>query len=140
MKTPREVLFSKHKGIEPRLDGLRQEFLRGLKLPAQIAPQQQPNVGSSVWDWREILLFARWHLTGLAVIWLLVVILRISDGMAETRPSVHAKAAPSLPLILTVIENRRQILEFSNGAAIVPPQIPGGPQRRSRGPSGWAYV
>jgi hypothetical protein len=141
MKTPREILLNSHKEAQPRLDGLRQKFLRDLASPLQF-PQQQPGVVvSSVPGWREILVFVRWHLAGLAAIWLIVAVLKVSDTQVDDSPPAQAKAAPPRTFVLTLIENRRQILEFSGDTVIVPPLfLQGQPQRRSLLQTSWAWA
>src|SRR3569832_1058448 len=95
MKTPREILLNAHKEVQPRLYGLRQQFLRDLASRFQVSQQQQPGVvDSRLPGWREILVFIRWHLAGLAAIWLIVAVLRVSDTQVDDSPSAQAKAAP----------------------------------------------
>ena len=114
MKTPRELLFERHRAAEPKLDTLRQKTVSRLaKAPAV---NSRPSAPRS--SWRDMLLSLRWHLAGLSAAWLVVLVLNIDDSQAPS--SVLAKQnIPSPQQLLTALrENRRQVLELT-GARVV---------------------
>jgi hypothetical protein len=116
MKTPRELLFERHRAAEPRLDTLRQETIaRFAKAPA-VNSRSRPSAPLS--SWRDLLLSLRWHLAGLSAAWLVVLVLNIDHSQAPS--SVLAKQnIPSPQQLLTALrENRRQVLELT-GARVV---------------------
>ncbi len=135
MKTPREILLGKHENIRPRLDALREEFAAELtRSQTERAPQGQPAPADSTgFGWRELLLIGRWHLASLGAVWILIATLRLTGGVTEAPRIAQAKAPSKPTVILTLKENRRQLLEFS-GATVpsvspVPPAV--SPSRRS---------
>ena len=114
MKTPRELLFERHRAAEPKLDTLRQKTVSRLaKAPAV---NSRPSAPRS--SWRDMLLSLRWHLAGLSAVWLVVLVLNIDHSQAPS--SVLAKQnIPSPQQLLTALrENRRQVLELT-GARVV---------------------
>ena len=114
MKTPRELLFERHRAAEPKLDTLRQKTVSRLaKAPAV---NSRPSAPRS--SWRDMLLSLRWHLAGLSAAWLVVLVLNIDHSQAPS--SVLAKQnIPSPQQLLTALrENRRQVLELT-GARVV---------------------
>src|SRR2546422_5885743 len=114
MKTPRELLFERHRAAEPKLDPLRQKTVSRLaKAPAV---NSRPSAPRS--SWRDMLLSLRWHLAGLSAAWLVVLVLNIDHSQAPS--SVLAKQnIPSPQQLLTALrENRRQVLELT-GARVV---------------------
>jgi len=115
MKTPRELLFERHRAAEPKLDTLRQKTVSRLaKAPAV---NSRPSAPRS--SWRDMLLSLRWHLAGLSAAWLVVLVLNIDHSQAPS--SVLAKQnIPSPQQLLTALrENRRQVLELTGGQQVV---------------------
>ena len=116
MKTPRELLFERHRSAEPRLDTLRQKTIaRFAKAPA-VTSQTMPSAPRP--SWRDLLWSLRWHFAGLSAAWLVVLVLNIDHSQANS--SVLAKQdIPSPQQLLTDLrENRRQVLELT-GARVV---------------------
>ena len=114
MKTPRELLFERHRAAEPKLDTLRQKTVSRLaKAPAV---NSRPSAPRS--SWRDMLLSLRWHLAGLSAAWLVVLVLNIDHSQAPS--SVLAKQnIPSAQQLLTALrENRRQVLELTGGQVV----------------------
>ena len=116
MKTPRELLFERHRAAEPKLDTLRQKTVSRLAKAPAVNSQTGPSAPRS--SWRDLLLSLRWHLAGLSAAWLLVLVLNIDHSQASS--SVLAKQnIPSPQQLLTALrENRRQVLELT-GARVV---------------------
>ena len=114
MKTPRELLFERHRAAEPKLDTLRQKTVSRLaKAPAV---NSRPSAPRS--SWRDMLLSLRWHLAGLSAAWLVVLVLNIDHSQAHS--TVLAKQnIPSPQQLLTALrENRRQVLELTGGQVV----------------------
>ena len=143
MKTPREILLSKHQGVEPSLDVLREQFVAGIaKSPAESKRSRSDGLPALEGQgWREIILLFRWHLAGWATVWIVVALLQTAAGTVETSRVAQHKATSPSPVILTLKENRRQILEFGAlPSALTPPGLPVVPQsRRSLRQMDWAY-
>ena len=114
MKTPRELLFERHRAAEPKLDTLRQKTVSRLaKAPAV---NSRPSAPRS--SWRDLLLSLRWHLAGLSAAWLIVLVLNIDHSQASS-PVLAKQNIPSPQQLLTALrENRRQVLELT-GARVV---------------------
>jgi hypothetical protein len=126
MKTPRKILFQRHEGATPKLDALREEVLQ-----TQLRPKKAPPVNS----WREWLLGFRPHFAAMSAVWIVVLLLHLSDG-APPGPAL-AVAGDKIPpprLILAALrENRRQLLELIGPRDAEPPKSL--PQPRSE----WSY-
>src|SRR5437016_14605733 len=114
MKTPRELLFERHRAAEPKLDTLRQKTVSRLaKAPAV---NSRPSAPRS--SWRDLLLSLRWHLAGLSAAWLIVLVLNIDHSQA-TSPVLAKQNIPSAQQLLTALrENRRQVLEWTGGRVV----------------------
>src|SRR5438876_10862819 len=114
MKTPRELLFERHRAAEPKLDTLRQKTVSRLaKAPAV---NSRPSAPRS--SWRDLLLSLRWHLAGLSAAWLIVLVLNIDHSQAPS-PVLAKQNIPSAQQLLTALrENRRQVLELTGGQVV----------------------
>jgi len=143
MKTPREVLLGTHQHIEPRLDALRERFISNL------TPLQSDNIRAGGAEsatperlgWYGLILLFRWHLGALAAVWMLIAVLRIDGGAAETPRIARQKVASPRMVILTLKENRRQILELGGPPnPLAPPSLQAPlPSRRSHIDMNYAY-
>jgi hypothetical protein len=112
MKTPREILFERHRAAEPKLDAVRETALASLaQAPARTALREQdsPNLAACL---RERLLSFRWHFAALGAAWLVVLLLSI-DHSPVSVPAIASQSIPSpRQLSLALRENRRQLLEL----------------------------
>src|SRR5688572_25126371 len=139
MKTPREILWQRHRSIEPKLDAVRQKalasltparthssraallrslFARYIKAPRQRRPTRDL-YGPSGRGLREMLLSFRWHLAGMSAAWILVAVLNI-DHSASPVAAMDKERIPSPQQFLAAIrENRRQIAELLESPANV---------------------
>lgn len=104
MKTPRDILFGRHRAAEPKLDAVRRNILT------------TANNGESAnsWSLRDFLWSLRWHLVGMSAIWLVIIFLNLgasqtSQMMATVAP---VKRASPQVVLLSLRENRRQIAEM----------------------------
>jgi hypothetical protein len=84
MKTPRELLLARHRAAEPHLDTIRQVVVDGLR--NQDTKTQNRADGLVSWLlrcstplWRELILPSRRIWSGLAAIWLLLLVVNVSQ-------------------------------------------------------------
>ncbi|HVV74345.1 MAG TPA: hypothetical protein VHI52_23135 [Verrucomicrobiae bacterium] len=120
MKTPREVLLGAHRAVEPRLDALRKEVAAQIVEPSAAAKARARTPSEAPW-WEALPIFRR-HLAGLAGAWVLIAVLRLSSGIAETAAQPPTKAVVvSRSVRFSLRENRRQILESDNEASFRAP-------------------
>lgn len=132
MKTPREILLRRHRGMTPRLDALRREALSRVLSESPVEPRMPLK---NLW---EVLCSLRWHWAGLGAAWLLVAVLN-SEGSAK-RPQVlaHQNSPTPVQLLSALQEHRRQLLgwdkEQNSGSEDRAP-TPVLPPRRSQLPS-----
>jgi len=143
MKTPRDLLFERHRHATPRLDAIRREALA--RLPHSTAHPTRERAWPPGFDaWVGRWLFSlRWHLAGLTAAWLFIAWLNLENGPAAnlqtTRPSTSATASE---LLAALKENRRQMAEWlapSSAAASSSDPAPPAfvPKRRSEGSSSY---
>jgi hypothetical protein len=103
MKTPRELLFERHRHAQPKLDALRRETLAATTKPVQPAMSL-----------RDMLRSLRWHLAGMSALWALVLFLHLGTG-SETSMIASippAKIPPPQVVMAALRENRRQLFEM----------------------------
>ena len=80
MKTPREILLARHRAAEARLDAIRRAVVSELNHPVEKAQRRTFYFESLVFScfttfWRELILPSRRIWTGLAAVWLVLIIL-----------------------------------------------------------------
>ncbi len=110
MKTPRDLLFGRHRPAESRLDAVRETALARLAA----APDRNASRLELSFSLRECLLSLRWHFTALGAAWLAIVFLNVDMARSPGQGEVIAREkTPSAQIILTALrENRRQLLEM----------------------------
>lgn len=110
MKTPREVLFTKHQNIESKLDAARADAL------AEVAAGKTnavPDFNSAMQkaparSWfADLMRSFRPHFAGLAVVWL--IILGIHFATRETSFPVIAKSTAPSPEIIASLKEQKQL-------------------------------
>ena len=120
MKTPRDILFERHRAAEPKLDAIRQEVVAQLSATPTRTP---PDIclGDSI---RRFLFSFRWHLAGMSAAWLMVVILNM-DHSANATARIATENIPSPRQILTALQkNRRELLQFTESPVAAPAALP----------------
>jgi hypothetical protein len=137
MKTLREVLLARHRAAEPKLDKIREQVLANLAagatspLPSRNRPQNREVGGGHAF--REILVSIRWHLTGLSAAWGIILLLGFASRETPDLTGLQQAQISLRQLMLTLRENRRQLLEFSSSTGAPEPAAPkpAQPQHRS---------
>jgi hypothetical protein len=116
MKTPREMLFGRHKAVEPKLDDIRQDIVAELNNKdgaSRTARKAQrfsdrlvaPLFGLPNVAWRELVLPSRMIWTGLAAVWLLILTANFS-----MRDHSAIKMAKQAPEIMMTFRQQQQML------------------------------
>jgi len=124
MKTPREILFARHQSAAPALDAIRQKAVGQLNTEEQKAPSPRPS--SIEWEreavgqpflyvgrkplgrflvlaiqfWRELILPCRRVWTGLAAVW--IFILMVNFSQRDNLNSATGRPAPSGPMVMSL--------------------------------------
>lgn len=137
MRTPREMLFARHRQAEPKLDAVRQRALAALQAPAP-RPAAAPRHRAGQWlgtmlrtAWWELIWPARRAWAGLAVLWLAV--LGANLEMNATSPGVPAgRSTPPRELARAFEEQRRVLAELLPAAQTPPPPTVHPPQPADR--------
>jgi hypothetical protein len=137
MKTPREILFDRHRDAERRLDAIRERLLAEA-FPGRTS--DRPPRGSlslagvveKLWD--QIIVPCRRIWCALAVVWLIIMALNLAS--ADAPKTVRNKSIASSPEIrLAVREQRLLRLELLGAsmspAATQPSVVPPRSERRS---------
>lgn len=106
MKTPRELLFEKHREALPALDQVRRDALSRL-FPEEPPSRQSLLVRAASRLWNELILPSRRIWTGLGIAWVFI----FGFGLALTLETTTTPAAPALSRE-TVTALRRQNEEF----------------------------
>ena len=136
MKTPREILFERHRQAEPKLDAIRRNVLA--KLPEsgsadalQPGPGEPPLVGALLAKvWAELIWPSRWAWAGMAALWLAVLAANLE--MKATSPAAPAlRSAHSRELMQAFAEQRRLLAELVRPVN-PPPAAPARPNARPR--------
>jgi hypothetical protein len=120
MKTPRQILFERHRAVKPKLDEIRESTL------AHLAPVDKRNGEErdvvTVPAWRVMFLSLRCHIAGMSAIWFLAIFLNIdfssvSNGNVAHQPIARKKAPSPQQVVTALLENRRQIAELTASSA-----------------------
>ena len=105
MNTPRDILLARHQAATPKLDALRLEVVAGLDRPGAQASSRWPFLVSWCLDgsrklWQELYLPSRRIWSGLATIWILILIVNLAqrDGSAKVSAARSDAAGPTMSL------------------------------------------
>jgi len=121
MKTPKEILLQRHQAVEPKLNAVRQNALAILDRPGISQP------------WREFLLSMRWHLAGMAAIWMTVLFLQLDSTSGSPVAIARNKIPAARVLLSALFQNRRELIELTDAPAFGEPAAL--PPRRSENQS-----
>jgi hypothetical protein len=120
MKTLKELLFERHRQAEPGLDLARKEFLA--RLGVKQSPRPQSRGLHSFWD--EYLLPLRWHLAGMSVVWLLVLMLHLDVSPAPAAAVARQQAPGPRQVVAALHHNWQEVLDLKRPAAAAPVALP----------------
>jgi len=111
MKTPREILFERHRAAEPKLDAVRKEVLAEKFRRPEHREAGAMTLAEIV---RGFIREYRRHLTAMAAIWFLVALLDLSTGRSANLAAAVPKAKIPSPqiILMSLRENRRELLEM----------------------------
>jgi len=136
MKTPREILFDRHRNAESRLDAIRERVLvqeltaTGAGTPSDDRDVAQLLARLPVRIWNELFWPCRRIWAGLAVAWL--VIIAINFQSLEGPASAQGGSGGAAPVFWTfVAEQNRLLAEPADVAPVPPPPPPAVPRPRS---------
>src|ERR1043166_2104088 len=113
MKTPREILFARHRSAEPKLDALRQETVaavcnrRSLEAKPSAVTDRRYN---RIRFWRELILPRPRAWAGLAAVWVLILALKLST---HDPSHVVARDASVSPEVIARLRQQKQLTSVS---------------------------
>jgi hypothetical protein len=115
MKTPREILFSRHQATLPKLDAIRREVVAGLnrqdaKPPSFISALASWLLGGSKQIWQELIWPCRRIWAGLAAVWILIFIVNFSQR--DGSQTMMAKSAPTAEMMMTFRDQQKLLNEL----------------------------
>ncbi len=120
MKTPREILFDRHRHAGPALDRLRQDTVAQIEAQNRTRAADQPRFAPS---WAALFRSLRWHLAGLSAAWLIIGLLSLASPHEAGRTVARRGAVSPRQLLTALRENRQQLLEL-----IQPPAVESAPR------------
>ena len=115
MKTPRDILFSRHQAAAPKLDAIRREVVavaadvnrgkpvREFTFAATLAKAVAIPFQELIWPCRRI-----W--TGLAAVWILIFIVNFSQR--DGSQTMMAKSAPTADMMMTFRDQQNLLNEL----------------------------
>jgi hypothetical protein len=115
MKTPRDILFSRHQAAAPKLDAIRREVVavaadvnrgkpvREFTFAATLAKAVAIPFQELIWPCRRI-----W--TGLAAVWILIFIVNFSQR--DGSQTMMAKSAPTAEMMMTFRDQQNLLNEL----------------------------
>jgi hypothetical protein len=115
MKTPREILFEKHRAAGQKLDAIRESIVSECGRPR---PQQATNVFRVLWQ--ELVWPCRRIWVGLSVVWVGIIALWLTEPGTAVRETV--RVAPQMAAAV-IVEQRRE-LALALGESEVPQPVP----------------
>ena len=134
MKTPREILLTRHESANPKLDHIRRT---ALSAASSTAPRAARNARrKSLWPvpaaqavWQELIRPCRRAWAGMVALWL--VMWGINWGLSDAPKTASSARPVSAPAMFEALEEQRRLL-----AELVPPSSsqPAEPPRRNPPP------
>ena len=130
MKTLKDLLFERHRSVEPKLDAAREEFLAHLdssRAPVGREPSGLEHL------WRACLLPLRWHLAGIGAAWVAILLLHGDTFPDQPRLFAQANAPDPQQVLTALLQHRQEILELTQPPPMAPASLP--PRRSDVQPS-----
>ena len=115
MKTARDILFARHQAAAPKLDAIRRQVV--VELNNKVTKEQSwpaslvtSLLGCSNKFWLELIWPCRRIWTGLATIWILIIIINLSQRDAsQTGVAMHS---PSPDMLMTFRDQQKLLNEL----------------------------
>lgn len=106
MKTPREILFDRHRSVEPKLDSLRARAITELETKSRAE--------SAGWleSLREMFRIPRMAWGGLAAAWLVIIALNFASRESDPARPAPQEAKRSPETLLALREQKRLFSEL----------------------------
>jgi len=101
MKTPREILLTRHQAVMPKLDAIRREVVS--HLPAD--RQNEISVHLVARMWQELILPSRRLWTGLVTVWILIFI--VNFAQRDTVNSITGEPARPEQVMMSLQAQQR---------------------------------
>ena len=133
MKTPRQILFERHRAVETKLDAVRESVVASMSGRAPVkasAPPERVRL-------RDLILSFRWHLTALSAAWLIVLFLNADSSTSPVTSVPQEKIPAPRELLASAQAYSRQLVELLEQPAAEPAIAP---PRRSQFRSPWEVV
>jgi hypothetical protein len=113
MKTPRDILFTRHQDAAPKLDAIRRKLVTGLngtdsKVPSRPDIRLSWCLGVSNKLWQELVWPSRRIWAGLAAAWILIFIVNFSQR--ENSQTMIAKSS-SPPEMMMTFRDQQKLLD-----------------------------
>ena len=105
MKTPRELLLSRHQRVVPKLDALRRHVVAEHVNALPTEERTSPSPGL----WQELFWSSRWAWLGLSSIWLVIAPLHFAARDSASRRALTTDQPVSLPLMRAVLAKQQQL-------------------------------
>ncbi|HWX18571.1 MAG TPA: hypothetical protein VN578_01570 [Candidatus Binatia bacterium] len=124
MKTPREVLLAQHRAIQPKLDRMREELLKSEMRNAK--SEWNPDfrfglVSAAATVWRRLIWPSRRVWAGLAAVWVLLLLINLSDGKPA---SLYPHAASGPAVVQALVEQKQLLAELLQASQPTPAERP----------------
>ena len=133
MKTPRQILFERHRAAETKLDAVRESVVASMSDRARVqasAPPERVRL-------RDLILSFRWHLTALSAAWLIVLLLNRDSSTSPVASVPQEKIPAPRELLASAQAYSRQLIELLERSAAEPSVVP---PRRSQFRAPWEVV
>jgi hypothetical protein len=113
MKTPRELLFTRHKNVMPRLDQIRDTVVDGMF-------EKRRSITQKLWE--ELILPARRVWAGLGVAWIVVIAMNFLTGSG---PHVNfTVAGPIAPESVMALQRSERLMARAGETDAQPAEQP----------------
>ncbi|MEI9864880.1 MAG: hypothetical protein WDN00_10070 [Limisphaerales bacterium] len=115
MKTPRDILLARHQAAAPKLDAIRQSTVAAVcdrRSSTDNALERQSQTAATIWQilWLEMVWPCRRIWTGLAVVWVGILIINFSQR--DGSQTVIAKSSPPAEMMMTFRDQQKLLNEL----------------------------
>ena len=133
MKTPREILLERHQNAAPRLDSIRRKVVWEGRRAAVPKFRVADTATLPAIIWRELIWPSRRIWTGLATVWILMIVVNVSQR--DITPATAMKSTPGPAMILSFRQQERLLTELlgPDEPRAAGPATPFEPRPRSKG-------